>query len=166
MMMKIAIVALVVLVAACEPPPAWEPGDAPLAIYADNDQVWAAMEAGCAAWSMTGLRCERVAYEDAAVIARRGEPTPGATATTKTRVQTDVDMSFEWGYFVTIGDGTLADPADAAHSAAHEVGHLIGIRGHLHDGPALMSSPTTSAVPTTADLDALALAWGEAPWER
>jgi hypothetical protein len=163
-MRVVLVVAVALSAAACEPPPAWQPGDAPLAIYTDDDQVWAAMEAGCAAWDMTGLRCERVAYDDAKVIARRGEPSPGAAATTRTRVQTD-DLSIEWGYFVIIGEHTLAIPGQAEKSAAHEVGHLIGIRGHLADGPALMTGPSSSPVPTTADLDALAEAWGEAPWE-
>lgn len=153
---KLLALAIVALASACSPPPAWQPGDGPLTFWTLDDVAWSEIERGCSAWEMTGLRCERVEYGRERVQVRI-DPAAAYTRTTY-RVQSD-GTDLEWGYFVVLHE------IDSGAKAAHEIGHLLGLWEHLDEGPAVMTSSPTSGEPTTADLDALALAWGDAPWE-
>ena len=157
----VAVFALVL--AACEPPPAWMPGDPPLALYVPDDGAWAAMAEACEIWSMTGLVCRRASYEDdvAVRVAIAAPENPAAAGQTTWRVETARDMSLRWSYHVTLRPDFREYPS----TAPHELGHLLGLWDHLEEEGTLMHRNSHSDVPTDADLDALSAVWGVAPWE-
>jgi hypothetical protein len=153
--------AIAVLAAACdptEPTPVWMPGSPPLAIWAETDQLWDAVDAGCARWRAAELRCRRVAArEDAQLEVAIGDA-EGGSAITRYHYG-----SHGWEWSTVMEATTLADPENGAMVAAHEIGHTLGIIDHLPPGH-LMSVSASSPTPTTADLEALADVWGESPW--
>jgi hypothetical protein len=163
---------LATLLVACTPPPAWLPGDPPLAILADTDATWEAIAGGCERWSMTGLTCERVWHgDDATIIAKSRKLEPfsdgsGANGYSKARPQTGHDFEPEWGRFIVLDVGIL-ETLDGPVIAAHEIGHHLGIWEHINYDVApwaLMRGYGTligsAAAVSEADLEALEQAWG------
>jgi predicted Zn-dependent protease len=155
MLKNILIVATLALVA-CEPPPAWEPGDSAMTVWASSDGVWLAVKEGCDAWAMTTLTCVRVTDRSAATVEATMEDARG-TAAADTSYHLEGVSS--WDYDIRITVETMyagaKEPAYLRTVMAHEVGHLLGIWEHLEDGPVLMSAGVGAPEPTTADIDAL-----------
>jgi hypothetical protein len=152
-------IAIALLAAACdftEPTPVWMPGQPPLAIWAATDQLWAAVDAGCARWRAAELRCRRVADRDNAQLEVEIEDIDAAGKADYRYSSTG------WVWAISIDPNTMITP-NAADVAAHELGHTLGIIDHLPPGN-LMAANVGQPTPTTADYDALAAAWGEAPW--
>lgn len=151
------MVVLVCLAAACEPPAreptsveSWRPGDAPLRFWAENDVAWSVTKTGCDRWAVISLQCER---------------SDRASADVHVGVLDIGSIARAW-----IGDDGMShldyDKASLGWpSGAHEIGHLLGMWGHIDDQSALMYFATGSEVPTSLDLDQLERVWGEAPWE-
>lgn len=158
------------LLAACDPPPAWRPGDPPLKVWAPEPAVWAAAQRACAAWSMTGLTCVREPRaDDADVMVEAGELDDLA------RTYSDRDPVY-WRFSIVIRRDQMTAPRIDG-IVTHEFGHLLGFwpgadgldeTGHLPWGTYAIMEPGggPDAMVTSIDLDHLAIIWGEAPWER
>jgi hypothetical protein len=152
-------IVIAVLAAACEPAPVWMPGDPPLAIWAETEQLWVAIDRGCWRWDMTGLRCRRASSaSEAGLVVRTGDA-EGGHAITRYRLT----MSGSWEWEVVFAPETLKSNYLSDEVAAHELGHVLGILDHLERGNLMFASPGQPE-PTDADLEALADVWGEAPW--
>jgi hypothetical protein len=161
------VVLAIVLAAACEPLPAWIPGDAPLPIWVPPDQggVWLITLEGCDAWRATGLECVREERRsDAVVEVIMGDATGTAAADSTYAWQIDG----HWEYEVTVDPNTMraaasGNSAYARTVLAHEIGHLLGIWGHLEEGPALMTAGTSAPGPTALDFAALPFSYEAVP---
>lgn len=158
-----ALIILALAFSACTAPPGWEPGNQPMHVWAATDEAWELAQVACDRWAMTGLTCVREADRDQADLAWRiGHPScagEGCGALT-TR---DQGILGGWQYHTAILEGRPLE--ETRQTAAHEMGHVLGIWDHLHEGGVLMNPAAESPVPTSADLDALADVWGVAPWE-
>jgi hypothetical protein len=150
---------IAVLAAACEPAPVWIPSDPPLTIWAETDELWTAVEDGCGRWEMTGLECRRVASRSDALLPVTIGDAEGGYAITRYHF----NLGGGWDWATVFEPWTLDDPERSAEVAAHELGHTLGILDHLERGTLMFTSPG-QPVPTDVDLEALADAWGEAPW--
>lgn len=149
----------VISLAACFPPPAWEPGQSWLRVYAPDDLAWSMFEDGGALWERTGLEIQRVTSPKGADVEVYIEDIGAANAEVEYR------PGFGgWEYVVNIHPRNAArmfsgDDKEVAYAIAtvgHEVGHLLGIWEHLPVGSgALMAPSCESLVPTWADYTAL-----------
>ena len=151
------------LLVACSPPPAWQPGDEPLAIHAEDGEAQWAASVACYRWAMTGLECRFVDRASDATVTWRivaaATCNPGHHCTGATDYAYGLDG---WSYETQ----QQRDGSDQmARIATHELGHLLGLWEHLDDPAALMQRAPSADGPTSLDLDALADAWGTAPWE-
>jgi hypothetical protein len=150
--------------------PAWKPGDPPLTFTVDSDRTGELVLMGCALWADAGIGLEcRLVAQGGAVDAYRAElGDHGAYSTTEPCgfLWTDRSYSMRIDPFTyALMDADVLDPANAERAldraaaiAAHEIGHLMGIWGHL-DGPALMDESGSTDRVTPADVRALP--WAE-----
>jgi hypothetical protein len=151
---------------ACAAPGAWQPGDPPLRFGVDSPETAELVERGCALWSMTGLECEAVPSGEGDVDVRRSDLDGTSRGWSEVRpcgfLWTDVEFTIR---FDPETYGLLeTDVARATGMAAHEVGHILVIWGHL-DVPSLMDPKHPhDAIPdvwTVTPADLRALPWAE-----
>lgn len=165
--MKPFILIAALLLVACTPAPAWMPGDPPLEIWAPADDVWAQVLRGCEAWrDAVGLECVRATDREVAIVTARVDGSNwdvGDRAATKATPDVGGWQIWEQEYHVRFRGAEFLAP-EYAFVSAHEMGHVIGVWHHLPESGCLMSADGIgSAVPTSADVDALLEAWGMTP---
>lgn len=162
--MRYALIALVLSLVACQPPPAWEPGDDPLTYWCPDDETCLWFYFGAVVWRDAGLVTKRVEHLDDATIQvyiDQGEQGPSVRTSPTAGCLSD---PVAWDYKIFIGQEAESmfyesDPAIVERAAAliaHDIGHVIGIWDDLPDGSgALMERNVGSSFPTEADLEAL-----------
>jgi hypothetical protein len=162
---------LVTAAAACDPPPAWQPGDAPLRVWTSQPEAWDAVEAACSRWGFTGLTCVPAKDRDDAdveveVVDRSQQKSSG------TGGETDYSIGLtRWHYETRLTRDLFTKPHVNGQELVravmtHEFGHLLGMWEHLPDGEQAIMTPSCGPyVITQLDMDYLASVWGVEPWK-
>jgi hypothetical protein len=156
---------LALLLVGCTAPPAWLPGDPPLSFYTaptvEGDKAWAAIREACGRWrDAVGLSCRRETVRaEATVDVTVGPTDKGFSAWTYVRQDPGGWQIVDWEFRMVVHPWTIAGQ-HAPAVLTHEIGHLLGVRGHLSEPGAVMFWLAPDVAVTGADVDAVLAVWG------
>jgi hypothetical protein len=155
---------VIALACACEPGPAWVPGDPPLTFWCPDDETCLWFKQGSRLWEPAGLTVKQVDDRWRASIEVFIDQYPiGPEVVARPHLGCSEDP-IAWDYRIFIhpeienlfyeSDPHLVDLARA--HVGHQIGHVLGIWDHLPAGSGtLMESHLGSLYPTSHDFAAL-----------